>query len=45
MSSNSAAGERAHHAVMAREVPDRSTNQGAFDAASRLRRRAGADYE
>ena len=41
--SDGAARERAENAVVTGEVPDRSTNQSAFDAAFRLRRRTGAN--
>jgi hypothetical protein len=37
------AGDGAEDAVVAGEVPDRSTNQSALDAAFRLCRRAGAN--
>jgi hypothetical protein len=40
-----AACERAKNAMMTGEMPDRSTNQSAFDAAFRLRRRAGANHK
>jgi hypothetical protein len=43
MMSDGAPRDRAEYAVMAGEVPDRSTNQSALDAALRLRRRAGAN--
>jgi hypothetical protein len=39
------AGDGAENAVVSGEVPDRSTNESALDAAFRLRRRAGANDE
>ena len=39
------AGDRAENPVVSGEVPDRSTNQSALDAAFRLRRRAGANHK
>ena len=37
------AGDRAENPVVSGEVPDRSTNQSALDAAFSFRRRAGAN--